>query len=166
MTIRTLAAACGAAFLCQFAVSSTVFAADAPTHWVSAWATALQPIPQRSDLPPLYRAPEVGGRTVRQIIYPTLSGKSARVHLSNEYGKTSLVIAELRIARSAGGAAALSNGEARVTFDGKSAVSIPRVRSWTATRFLSTLSKVRRMRSVRSWGRNNGLWRGIESRAS
>lgn len=125
MTIRTLAAACGAAFLCQFAVSSTVFAADAPTHWVSAWATALQPIPQRSDLPPLYRAPEVGGRTVRQIIYPTLSGKSARVHLSNEYGKTSLVIAELRIARSAGGAAALSNGEARVTFDGKSAVSIP-----------------------------------------
>jgi lysophospholipase L1-like esterase len=125
MTIRILAAACGAALLCQFAASSPVFAADAPAHWVTAWATALQPIPQRSDLPPLYRAPEVAGRTVRQIVYPTLSGKSARVHLSNEYGKTALIIEELRIARSAGGAAVLGNGAARVTFGGKSGVSVP-----------------------------------------
>ncbi|REG60228.1 lysophospholipase L1-like esterase [Paraburkholderia sp. BL6669N2] len=124
MTIRTLAAACSAALFAQFAVSPTVFAADAPAHWVTAWATALQPIPQRADLPPLYRAPEVAGRTVRQIVYPTLSGKSARVHLSNRYGKTPLVIEDLRIARSAGGAAA-GNGEARVTFSGKSAVSVP-----------------------------------------
>jgi len=124
MTIRTLAAACGAALLCQFAVSPIVFAADAPAHWVAAWATALQPIPQRADLPPLYRAPEVAGRTVRQIIYPTLSGKSARIHLSNEYGKTPLVIDDLRIARSAGGAAAVGNG-ARVTFGGKSGVNLP-----------------------------------------
>ena len=125
MTIRTLAAACGAALLSQLAVSPTVFAADASAHWVTAWATALQPIPQRADLPPLYRAPEVAGRTVRQIVYPTLSGKSARVHLSNEYGKTPLVIEDLRIARSAGGAAALGNGETRVTFGGKTAVSVP-----------------------------------------
>jgi lysophospholipase L1-like esterase len=125
MTIRTLAAACGAALLAQFAVSTTVFAADASAHWVTAWATALQPVPQRADLPPLYRAPEVAGRTVRQIVYPTLSGKSARVHLSNRYGKTPLVIGDLRIARSAGGAAAVGSGEARVTFGGKSAVSIP-----------------------------------------
>ncbi|MFL9869269.1 SGNH/GDSL hydrolase family protein [Paraburkholderia fungorum] len=124
MTIRTLAAACGAALLCQFAVSQTALAADAPAHWVTAWATALQPIPQRSDLPPLYRAPEVAGRTVRQIVYPTLSGKSARIHLSNEYGKTALAIEDLRIARSAGGAA-LGNGGARVTFGGKSSVSVP-----------------------------------------
>ncbi|HEX7937046.1 MAG TPA: SGNH/GDSL hydrolase family protein [Paraburkholderia sp.] len=127
MTIRSLAAACGAALLCQFAVSSTVVAApaDSSAHWVTAWATALQPIPQRADLPPLYRAPDVAGRTVRQIVYPTLSGKSARIHLSNEYGKTPLVVEDLRIARSAGGAAASVSGEARVTFNGKGAVSIP-----------------------------------------
>jgi lysophospholipase L1-like esterase len=125
MTIRTLAAACSAALLTQFAVSPIVFAADAPAHWVTAWATALQPIPQRADLPPLYRAPEVAGRTVRQIVYPTLAGKSARVHLSNRYGKTPLVIEDLRIARSAGGAAAVGNGETRVTFGGKVSVSIP-----------------------------------------
>jgi lysophospholipase L1-like esterase len=125
MTIRTLAAACGAALLCQLAVSPATYAADAPAHWVTAWATALQPIPQRADLPPLYRAPVVAGRTVRQIVYPTLSGKSARLHLSNEYGKTALVIADLRIARSAGGAAALGNDGSRVTFGGRSSVSVP-----------------------------------------
>ncbi|PQV46977.1 SGNH/GDSL hydrolase family protein [Paraburkholderia sp. BL21I4N1] len=125
MTLRTLAAACGAALLAQFAVSSPVSAADASAHWVAAWATALQPIPQGADLPPLYRAPEVAGRTVRQIVYPTLSGRVARIHLSNEYGKTPLVIEDLRIARSAGGAAAVASDGARVTFGGKSTVSIP-----------------------------------------
>lgn len=125
MSIRTLAAACGAALFIQFAVSPTAFAADAPAHWVTAWATALQPIPQRADLPPLYRAPEVAGRTVRQIVYPTLSGRSARVHLSNQYGKTPLVIEDLRIARSTGGAAAADNGETRVAFGGKGVISIP-----------------------------------------
>ncbi|PRX34685.1 lysophospholipase L1-like esterase [Paraburkholderia sp. BL18I3N2] len=124
MTIRNLAAACGAALLVQFVASPTVFAADTPAHWVTAWATALQPIPQRADLPPLYRVPEVAGRTVRQIVYPTLSGKSARVHLSNRYGKTALVIEDLRIARSAGGAAAAGGGT-RVTFGGNGTVSIP-----------------------------------------
>jgi len=127
MTIRTLAVACGAALLAQaasFAVSSNAFAADVSGHWVAAWATALQPIPQRAELPPLYRAPEVAGRTVRQIVYPTLSGKNARIHLSNAYGKTPLVIDELRIARSAGGAAAVGDG-VRVTFGGKGALSIP-----------------------------------------
>jgi lysophospholipase L1-like esterase len=125
MSFRTLAAACGAALFVQFAGSPAVFAADAPAHWVTAWATALQPIPQRADLPPLYRAPEVAGRTVRQIVYPTLSGRSARIHLSNRYGKTPLVIEDLRIARSAGGAATAGTGDTRVTFGGKSTVSIP-----------------------------------------
>ncbi|MGF6611918.1 lysophospholipase L1-like esterase [Paraburkholderia sp. WSM4175] len=128
MTNRTLAAACGAALLAQFApfvVSSSAFAAEAPEHWVAVWATALQPIPQRAELPPLYRAPEVAGRTVRQIVYPTLSGRVARIHLSNAYGKTPLVIDELRIARSADGSAAVEGAGSRVTFGGKGAVSVP-----------------------------------------
>ena len=125
MTLRTLAAVCGAVLLVQFAVAPAAIAADAPTHWVSAWATALQSIPQQANLPPLYRAPEVAGRTVRQIVYPTLSGRAVRVHLSNEYGKTPLVIQDLRIARSAGGAATQANGGAKVTFGGKASVTVP-----------------------------------------
>ena len=125
MILRTLAAVCGAVLLVQFAVAPAAIAADAPTHWVSAWATALQSIPQQANLPPLYRAPEVAGRTVRQIVYPTLSGRAVRVHLSNEYGKTPLVIQYLRIARSAGGGATQANGGAKVTFGGKASVTVP-----------------------------------------
>lgn len=102
-----------------------MFAADVPDHWTIAWATALQPIPQRADLPPLYRAPDIAGRTVRQIIYPTLSGKAVRLHVSNKYGIAPLVIDDLRLARSAGGAAAQSSDEVRVTFGGKNSVSVP-----------------------------------------
>lgn len=124
MTLRTLAAACGVALFAQFAVSPPAIAADAPSRWVAAWATALQPIPQQANLPPLYRAPEVAGRTVRQIVYPTLAGSTARIHLSNEYGKAPLVVQALRIARSTGGAAQ-SNAGVVVTFGGKESVTVP-----------------------------------------
>jgi len=125
MRIRMLAAACGAVLFSHLATPSVTLAADAPAHWVTAWSTALQPIPQRADLPPLYRAPEIGGRTVRQIVYPTLSGRGARIHISNEYGTAPLVIEDLRISRSAGGAAVQSGTGVRVTFGGKSSVSVP-----------------------------------------
>jgi lysophospholipase L1-like esterase len=77
--------------------------------------------------PPLYRAPDVAGRTVRQIVYPTLSGETARIHISNAYGKVPLAIEDLRIARSGGGAGAAAQGGigVRVTFGGKAAVSVP-----------------------------------------
>ncbi|MGF6722575.1 lysophospholipase L1-like esterase [Paraburkholderia sp. GAS41] len=124
MTLRTLAAACGAALCAQFAISPVASAADAPSRWVSTWGTALQSIPQQANLPPLYRAPVVAGRTVRQIVYPTLAGNSVRIHLSNEYGKTPLVIEALRIARSTGGAAQ-SSGAVTVTFGGKQRATVP-----------------------------------------
>ncbi|MGF6596602.1 lysophospholipase L1-like esterase [Paraburkholderia sp. GAS448] len=124
MSLRTLVAACGAVLLSQFAIPSVSVAADTPGHWVTAWATALQPIPQRADLPPLYRAPDVAGRTVRQIVYPTLSGSAVRLHISNEYGKEPLVIEDLRLSRSAGGAA-VQGGGVRVTFGGKTSASVP-----------------------------------------
>lgn len=98
--------------------------ADVQTHWVAAWATALQPIPQRADLPPLYRAPEVAGRTVRQIVYPTLSGRAVRIRISNEYGRTALVIRGVHIARSTGGAGIDRQLDVPVTFGGKPGVSV------------------------------------------
>lgn len=123
MTFRRLTAACGAVLLsltAHFAV-----AADASLHWVISWATALQPIPQQANLPPLYRAPDVAGRTVRQIVYPTLSGTVTRLHVSNEYGRAPLVIDGMRIARSTAGAAARPGTDARVTFAGRASVTVP-----------------------------------------
>jgi len=125
MTLRTLAVACGAVLSSVCFVSVPVSAAESASPWVTAWATALQPIPQISNPPPLYRAPDVAGRTVRQIVYPTLSGDAVRIHISNAYGKSPLVIEDMRIARSGAGAAVQAGGEARVTFGGKASVSVP-----------------------------------------
>ncbi|QYD69332.1 SGNH/GDSL hydrolase family protein [Paraburkholderia edwinii] len=124
MLVRSLAAAaavCGAVFFS--ATPAVAFAAEAPSQWTTAWATSLQPIPQRADLPTLYRAPDVAGRTVRQIIYPTLSGGAVRVHVDNAYGKMPLVIEEMSLARA--GSGAKTQGQAiRVTFGGKNALTV------------------------------------------
>ncbi|WP_207004941.1 SGNH/GDSL hydrolase family protein [Trinickia mobilis] len=122
--IAVSAAACGAALFSQFAAIPCAVAADAPPHWVTSWATALQPIPDRADLPALYRAPEVAGRTVRQIIFPTLSGRGVRVHISNAYGREPLVLEDVQIAQSAGGAALGAGSSMPVTFDGRKSVVV------------------------------------------
>ena len=92
--------------------------------WVGAWATALQTIPDLTDPPPLYRTPEVAGRTVRQIVYPTLSGREARIRVSNVYGRAPLTLTDVVLARSAGGAATQPGTALRVTFGGKSAITL------------------------------------------
>ncbi|HEY3599964.1 MAG TPA: SGNH/GDSL hydrolase family protein [Paraburkholderia sp.] len=123
MIVRQSAVAWGAALV--FLAPATAFTAEVHGQWVTAWATALQPIPQRADLPPLYRAPDVAGRTVRQIVYPTLSGSAVRIHVSNAYGKTPLVIEDASLARSVTGAKTQSGSAIRVTFGGKAAVTLP-----------------------------------------
>ncbi|WP_042339870.1 SGNH/GDSL hydrolase family protein [Paraburkholderia ferrariae] len=117
--------AAGAALLASLAVAAPSFADQPSASWVTSWATALQSIPQLEAPPPLYRAPAVAGRTVRQIVYPTLGGQVARIHVSNEYGRTPLVIEAMGIAPSSGGAAAGEAGAARVTFGGRSGVTVP-----------------------------------------
>ncbi|MEI7294279.1 SGNH/GDSL hydrolase family protein [Paraburkholderia tropica] len=115
-----------AAFLVALGAAAPAFAEQpASGHWVTSWATTLQSIPQRNALPPLYHAPDVAGRTVRQIVYPTLGGEVARVHISNLYGATPLMIGAMAIAPSAGGSATSEAQTARVTFGGRESVSVP-----------------------------------------
>ncbi|TKC79043.1 SGNH/GDSL hydrolase family protein [Trinickia terrae] len=123
--IALSATACGAALISQFFAIPAAIAGDTPSHWVTSWATALQPIPNRADLPPLYRAPEVAGRTVRQIVYPTLSGHGVRVHFSNAYGREPLVLGDVQIAQSAGGAALRGGSSMQVTFAGRKSAVVP-----------------------------------------
>lgn len=95
-------------------------AADAGApRWVAAWATALQPIPELVSPPPLYRAPEVAGRTLREIVYPSVAGDKVRVRISNAYGRTPLSIGSARIARSAGTAAVRADIAAQLSFGGR-----------------------------------------------
>ncbi|KGS06584.1 SGNH/GDSL hydrolase family protein [Burkholderia sp. ABCPW 111] len=112
------------------AASQTASAAQAdapaqPARWVASWATALQPIPDLAAPPPLYRAPDVAGRTIRQIVYPTLAGRAVRIRVSNAYGKTPLVIGEASIARSSGGAAIAAGSSTTMTFGGRRAIEVP-----------------------------------------
>ncbi|CAG9256224.1 Lysophospholipase L1-like esterase [Paraburkholderia unamae] len=125
MKISFAPLAAAAALFVSLGAAAPAFADQASGAWVTNWATALQSIPQRDSLPALYRAPEVAGRTVRQIVFPTLGGTVARVHISNLYGSTPLVIEAMAIAPSAGGAAASESGTVRVTFGGRAAVSVP-----------------------------------------
>ncbi|VVE66864.1 GDSL family lipase [Pandoraea captiosa] len=72
---------------------------------VGAWATAPQAVAQHPAAPSFNRAPAVGGRTVRQIVFPTLSGNEVRVRFSNAYGTQPLVIDRASLAVSVRGAA-------------------------------------------------------------
>ncbi|WP_431227088.1 SGNH/GDSL hydrolase family protein [Burkholderia contaminans] len=106
-----------------FASPLAASASAAQAGWVAAWATALQPIPDLAAPPPLYRAPDVSGRAVRQIVYPTVSGRAARIRVSNAYGRAPLVIEAASLAR-AGEGAALAGAAAPVRFGGKASVTL------------------------------------------
>ncbi|MET3818347.1 lysophospholipase L1-like esterase [Burkholderia sp. PvR073] len=103
---------------------SPLAASAAPAGWVAAWATALQPIPDLAAPPPLYRAPDVAGRTVRQIVYPTVSGHAARIRVSNAYGRAPLVIDAAGLARAGDGAALADGASTAVRFGGKASVTL------------------------------------------
>jgi lysophospholipase L1-like esterase len=129
MTLRALSTLAAAVLFASVTPFSGVFAQEpaAADHWVSAWSTALQSIPDRANLPALYRAPEVGGRTVRQIVYPAIDGRHVRLRFSNEFGKSPLVIGSVQVARAvAGNQASTRAGTSRpVTFSGRPNVTIP-----------------------------------------
>lgn len=125
MAVRALVASvatlCCAASIVGGAIAGAL---GTPTGWVTSWATGLQSIPELTDPPMLYRAPDVGGRTVREIVYPTLSGRAVRIRMSNLYGRTPLEVADVRIAQSASGASVRPGTSIPVTFGGRTSVVV------------------------------------------
>ncbi len=116
-----------AALLASICVAGAAHAATptrAASDWVTTWASAPQSVPDVSNPPPLYRTPDVAGRTVRQIVYPTLSGRAARIRISNVYGRGPLTLTDVVIARSAGGAATQPGTAVHVTFGGKATLTL------------------------------------------
>ncbi|MGN6668221.1 MAG: SGNH/GDSL hydrolase family protein [Trinickia sp.] len=112
------------ASICGAGTAHAVAPTQVASAWVTAWATAPQSIPAVPNPPPLYRTPDVAGRTVRQIVYPTLSGRAARIRISNVYGRGPLTLTDVVIARSAGGAATVPGTAVRVTFAGKGTLTL------------------------------------------
>jgi lysophospholipase L1-like esterase len=61
--------------------------------WVPSWATTIQSTEPNNLPPPL------NGNTLRQFVWPTLSGREIRVQLSNEKGSTPVDIQKVHIAK-------------------------------------------------------------------
>jgi lysophospholipase L1-like esterase len=111
------------AILCAVLPAASAWAAGS-AHWVGAWAVAPQAVAQQAQAPAYDKAPLVAGRTIRQIIYPRLSGRQARIRISNTFGTQPLVISQAVIGISAGGAALQAGSGQRLTFGGKRSVTI------------------------------------------
>ena len=88
--------------------------------WISTWVSAQQ-LTEPHNLPP---PPGLGGRTIRQIIQPTLAGNRLRVSFSNGYGEAPLTIASAHIARSTGADAIEPDSDTVLQFNGSSSVVI------------------------------------------
>ena len=96
-----------------------------PSGWVAVWSMAAQQVPSPQQAPSFNRAPDTAGRTVRQIVYPSLAGSRLRVHLTNRFGVTPLDLRSVSVALTGRGAQIEAGSQKPVTFAGHSNVVIP-----------------------------------------
>jgi lysophospholipase L1-like esterase len=82
-------------------------------HWVTAWSAAAD-----------QDGPALSGKTIRQIVRPSIAGPSVRLRLSNLYGTGAVTIGPVRIAEHAGESAIRPGSDRAVTFGGKPTVTI------------------------------------------
>jgi lysophospholipase L1-like esterase len=104
--------------------AQTVYAA-APQEdgWQTAWATAMQPVPRVAHAPSYNLAPDVAGRTLRQVIRIGVEGKTWRLRLSNRYSASAVSIDAVSLAP-AGRGAALAAPPLALTFGGVRSVTL------------------------------------------
>ncbi|HTV22933.1 MAG TPA: GDSL-type esterase/lipase family protein [Polyangiaceae bacterium] len=96
-------------------------------EWLPSWATTIQST-EPNNLPPA-----LNNNTLRQFVWPTVSGQQIRIQLSNEKGSGPVDIQKVHIARAptAGGTSGNSNGtidpatDVAFTFSGAPNVTIP-----------------------------------------
>jgi lysophospholipase L1-like esterase len=111
MKLRLLALACAAVL-----AAPSAFAAAPSPAWIAVWAA-----------PPTPPSPTTKGyenQTIRQVVRVTAAGKQVRIRLTNEYGKTPLVVGAATIAHAEPKGASTSTPIA-LTFNGKTSVTIP-----------------------------------------
>lgn len=101
--------------------------ADAPSEsddWVAAWTASPQPLWTGASPPPRVPA-RLSDQTVRQVARLSLGGSRVRVVLSNQYGKTPLVIGAAQLGLNARGASLVPGSGRALKFGGRAAVSVP-----------------------------------------
>ena len=93
---------------------------EPPGQWVGTWVSAQQLVEEK-NMPP---APGLSGQTLRQVIQPSLAGRSVRFTFSNGYGDAPLTIAAASVARSRGGSVIEDGTACPITFGGEARVTI------------------------------------------
>lgn len=94
---------------------------NVPPEWLPSWATTMQRTEDSNEPPPL------GGKTLRQFIWPSYSGNEVRIQLSNERGEAAVELTKVHIAH----ARPLGQGQidvasdAQFTWNGSPSVTIP-----------------------------------------
>ncbi|MEJ8852058.1 SGNH/GDSL hydrolase family protein [Variovorax rhizosphaerae] len=125
-----LAAFASLAILCSPAMAQS--RSDAP-RWIASWVAAPQGLP-----PPVvngaHAAPPLAfqAQTVRERVFPTISGEQARVRFSNRFGAAPLHMAEATIALGTGGSAVSPASLQPLLFGGRPDVTIaPGADAWS-----------------------------------
>jgi lysophospholipase L1-like esterase len=99
-------------------------AAPAPAvegvEWVGAWATGPQ-LTEPNNLPP---APGLANNTLRQNVFPTLSGSRVRVLFSNEFGDGPVTFQGASIGASGGASSVVAGSSKALSFAGSPSVTI------------------------------------------
>lgn len=90
------------------------------SKWVGTWATARQLI-DPANIPP---APGLSNNTLRQVVCVSIGGKSMRLKVSNEFGKTVLSLKSIQIAVSKGLDATDSTTSKQLTFSGRNNIEL------------------------------------------
>lgn len=85
----------------------------AQEHWVGAWAAA-----------PTTAATAFAGQSLRIVLTPLRGGETARVRLTNRFGREPLRLTGVWIGKQGGGAGLQPGSNRRVTFDGAAGVTI------------------------------------------
>lgn len=102
-------------------LASPLQAKGSPCPWQLAWASSQYVAEGDNALPAATR----NDHTLRQIVRTTLSGSGIRVHLSNAFGTTPLVIDAASVARSPDNKAATVESPHALTFNGARSVTLP-----------------------------------------
>jgi lysophospholipase L1-like esterase len=89
--------------------------------WIGAWGTAPQ-LTEENNKPPT----SLVNNTLRQIIFPTLSGTKVRLELSNGWGNGPLELKSVHLAKAGEAAGSIDAAtDTALTFSGQASVTIP-----------------------------------------
>ena len=109
----------GSAVPATTTTTTTTTTTGSTSIWVAAWGAAPEnALPSTED--------EGGSeQSFRFLTLPTIDGTQERVHFSNAYGTTPIVIGSARIAVAGTGAAIVASTDKPLTFGGSTSVTIP-----------------------------------------